>query len=238
MSQHPVSKSTLRVVLVEDSTLFREGLATLLSAAGLVVVAQLRTSTALDAVLDSNEVDIVITDVCLPPTMTCEGVALARRVRSNFPKVAVLLLSTYSEPSWAKELLDLGPQAVGYLLKDRVEDVAAFVAALRRIVDGGMVLDETIVASLVTPTAQHSAMLTLTDREREVLALMAEGLTNQAISARLCISERTVESHTAAIFAKLPVDTEGVDHNRRVVAVLRYLQDQRQHTKSSRRYRG
>ncbi|HRC11867.1 MAG TPA: response regulator transcription factor [Dermatophilaceae bacterium] len=218
--------AALRILLVEDSTLFREGLATLLTAAGMVVVAQLRSPAALDAVLGSNEVDVVITDVCLPPTMTDEGVLLARRVRQRFPEVGVMLLSTYSEPSWARELLDLGPSAVGYLLKDRVEDVAGFVAALHRVAAGGVVLDESIVASLVFPKVHRSPMSTLTEREREVLALMAEGLTNQAISIRLMVAERTVESHIAGIFAKLPVGPEDVDHNRRVLAVLRYLQDQ------------
>lgn len=223
--QRHVAAEALHVVLVEDSTLFREGLAALLTAAGVVVVAQLRSSHALEAVLSSNEVDVLITDVCLPPTKTNEGLVAAQRVRRAHPDIGVLLLSTYTEASWARELLDLGNERVGYLLKDRVEDIAEFLASLRRIASGGLVLDETIVAGLVSTQSRNSPIASLTERELEVLSLMAEGLSNQAISARLRVVERTVESHTAAIFAKLPLGEDDADTNRRVLAVLRYIQE-------------
>ena len=212
----------MRVVIAEDEALMREGLAGLLTAAGLDVVGRGGTPDELLVQVARLEPDAAIVDIRMPPTHTDEGLVAAERIRDDHPAVAVLVLSNYLESRYAMRLLQDHPESVGYLLKERVSDVAVLVDALRRITDGECVLDPTIVKRLVTRPREPGPLSELTEREREVLGLIAEGHSNQAISARLFLSQKTVETHIRQIFQKLGLD-DTPDYHRRVLAVLTYL---------------
>lgn len=211
----------MRVVIAEDSTLLREGLARLLAEAGFVVVAAVEDASTLVAAVDEHRPEVAVVDIRMPPTRTDEGLRAAVAVRRRYPGTGVLVLSQYLRVSYAAELLDSGVDGVGYLLKDRVSDLAEFAAAVRRVGAGGSAFDPDVVRRLLVRRRDDSDAR-LTERERAVLALMAEGRTNQAIAQRLHIAERTVEKHCTAIFAKLDLSASPHDH-RRVLAVLRYL---------------
>jgi DNA-binding NarL/FixJ family response regulator len=220
-----VDQSAVRVVLVDDSTLFREGLAGLLRRAGLLVVASLSSTSALPAVLEADRPDVVVLDVRMPPTHTDEGIQAAVQLRRTHPKVGVLVLSTYAEGIWANRLFVAGASGLGYLLKDRVDDVRSFIDAIARVRSGGTVVDPEVVARLVAVTSRRSAVDALSERERAVLTLMAEGRSNAGIGEALFLSARTVEAHVASIFTKLPLKADDRGSNRRVLAVLTYLQE-------------
>ncbi|GAA0252746.1 response regulator transcription factor [Saccharothrix mutabilis subsp. mutabilis] len=211
----------MRVVIAEDSTLLREGLARLLAEAGFDVVAAVEDAEALVAAVGKHLPDVAVVDIRMPPTHTDEGLRAAVLLRRRHPGVGVLVLSQYVRVSYAAELLDAGADGVGYLLKDRVSDLAEFAAVIRRVGGGGSGFDPQVVAQMLT-RRRGDRDDRLTDRERAVLALMAEGRTNQAIAERLFIAERTVEKHCTSIFAKLDLSASPHDH-RRVLAVLRYL---------------
>ncbi len=211
----------MRVVIAEDSTLLREGLARLLAEAAFDVVAAVEDAPSLMASVDEHRPDVAIVDIRMPPTHTDEGLRAAVALRRRYPKTGVLVLSQYVRVSYAAELLDAGADGVGYLLKDRVSDLTEFTAAVRRVGAGGSAFDPDVVSRLLVRRRDDSDDR-LTDRERAVLALMAEGRTNQAIAQRLFIAERTVEKHCTSIFTKLDLSASPHDH-RRVLAVLRYL---------------
>ncbi len=217
--------AALGVVLVDDSRLFREGLAGLLTAAGITVLAELGDPSALDAVVSQRHPDAVVMDVRMPPTHTDEGIVAALALRSSHPDVGVLVLSTYAEGPWAGDLFRHGATGMGYLLKDRVDDVETLVEAIRRVAGGGSVVDPEVISRLLAVTSRRSNLDPLSDREREVLSLMAEGMSNVGIGNRLFLSPRTVEAYIAAIFTKLPLDADDNALNRRVLAVLAFLQD-------------
>ena len=212
----------LRVVLAEDSVLLREGIARLLTDAGLEVVGQSATADDLLLKVRSYAPDIVITDIRMPPTQTDEGLRAAQEIRANHPDVSVLVLSQYVEPSYAMELLADNAEGVGYLLKDRVADVDEFVAAVRRVAEGGSALDPALVTQRVGRRRRQDPLDELTLREREVLELMAEGRSNQGIAQRMVVTERAVEKHVTSIFVKLRLPPASEDH-RRVLAVLAFL---------------
>lgn len=211
----------MRVVLGEDHALLRDGLTRLLTAHGCTVVATADTGPALRRALVTHRPDVAVVDVRLPPTFTDEGLTAAIEARRQVPGLPVLVLSQYVEPLYARELLADRVGGVGYLLKDRVSQVAQFVDALRRVATGGTALDPEVVSHLVR--GRRSRLDGLTAREREVLALMAEGRTNAAIAARLFVTEKAVGKHIANVFRKLGL-AESADDNRRVLAVLAYLQ--------------
>ena len=212
----------MRVVLADDSVLLREGVARLLAEAGFQVVGQAGDADGLLQQVATHQPDVAIVDIRMPPDSD-GGLRAAREIRSAHPEVGVLVLSQYARPSYAFELLSESAEGVGYLLKDRVADVAALADAVRRVGTGGSVLDPVVVSQLVgRPRRGDDPLEDLTEREREVLALMAEGRSNQAIAERLFITERTVEKHVNGIFAKLQLPVSPEDH-RRVLAVLAYL---------------
>jgi DNA-binding NarL/FixJ family response regulator len=209
-------------VLADDSVLLREGVARLLAEAGFQVIGQAGDADELLQQVAAHQPDVAIVDIRMPPE-TDGGLRAAREIRLAHPGVGVLVLSQYARPSYAFELLSDSAERVGYLLKDRVADLAALADAVRRVGSGGSVLDPVVVSQLVgRPRQGHDALEDLSGREREVLALMAEGRSNQAISERLVITERTVEKHVNSIFAKLQLPASPEDH-RRGVAVLAYL---------------
>jgi DNA-binding NarL/FixJ family response regulator len=212
----------VRVVVADDVMLTREGIVRLLRDAGIDVVAEAEDADQLLRDVGLTQPDAAIADIRMPPTHTDEGLVAAQRIRADHPDVGVLLLSQYVEPSYALRLLEEQPERVGYLLKERVFDVAILVDALRRIADGETVIDPTIVSRLVRRRRRSDPLDDLTNREREVLELIAEGLSNKAIAARLFVTERTVEAHVKQIFTKLRIDTNPQSH-RRVLAVLAYL---------------
>ncbi|RBQ22029.1 DNA-binding response regulator [Spongiactinospora rosea] len=213
----------MRVAICEDSALFREGMTRLLAEAGYQVVAAVDDADKLLAGIAAHLPDVAILDIRLPPTHTDEGLRAALTLRQRHPEVGVLVLSQYVRVSYAVELLEGGVEGIGYLLKDRVSDLAEFAAAIRRVGSGGSALDPEVVERLVSRHRQpHDPLSRLTGRERDVLRLMAEGRTNLAISERLVIAERTVEKHCTSIFGKLGL-TAGPHDHRRVLAVLRYL---------------
>ena len=215
---------TLRVVLADDSVLLREGTARLLAEAGFEVVGQAGDAEDLLLKVRSYSPDVAIVDIRMPPTYTDEGVRAAQSIREAYPGTGVLVLSQYVEAEYAMELLSRSAEGVGYLLKDRVADVDVFVAAVRRVAEGGSALDPAIVSRLVGRQRRDNPIDTLTPREREVLELMAEGLSNSAISARLFVTDRAVEKHVTSIFGKLRLTADG-DAHRRVLAVLAFLRD-------------
>jgi DNA-binding NarL/FixJ family response regulator/class 3 adenylate cyclase len=212
----------MRVVLADDSVLLREGIARLLEDSGMEVVAQ--SGTAEDALrhVAMHKPDIAIVDIRMPPTHTDEGLQAAKQIRERFPDVGVLVLSQYVEPGYALELLSESAEGVGYLLKDRVSDVDEFTGAVRRVAEGGSALDPSVVQTLVGRRRASDPLDELTPREREVLELMAEGRSNQAIAERLFITLRAVEKHVTSIFTKLRLSATSEDH-RRVLAVLAFL---------------
>jgi DNA-binding NarL/FixJ family response regulator len=212
----------VRVVVADDSMLTREGIVRLLRDAGIEVVAEAEDADALLRHVDSDRPDVAIVDIRMPPTHTDEGLVAVRAIRADHPEVGALLLSQYVEPSYAMRLLEDQPERVGYLLKDRVQDIAVVVDALRRIADGETVIDPTIVSRLLGRRRREDPVERLTEREREVLGLIAEGMSNKAIAARLFVTERTVEAHVTQIFQKLEL-LGSADQHRRVLAVLAFL---------------
>ena len=221
---HPMTP--LRVAIADDSMIVREGLALLLADAGHEVVATADSADGLlREVVTHPDLDAVLVDIRMPPTHTDEGIAMARQLRERYPRLGVLVLSQYLESHYATSLLTDAPEHAGYLLKDRVSDVAVLVDALRRVVEGECVVDPTIVARLMRPRTTSSPLDRLTQREREVLALMAEGRSNAAIAQQLTMGDRTLEAHVRQIFQKLDLPPSADDH-RRVLAVVRYLQTQ------------
>jgi DNA-binding NarL/FixJ family response regulator len=211
-------------VIAEDSVLMREGLARLLAESGIEVAAQVGNADALHHAVHRERPDVVVVDVRMPPTQTDEGARAAREIRAKYPDVGVLLLSQVVEAKHALELFSEHPEGFGYLLKDRVLEVDEFLEALRRVARGGTAIDPQVVGQLLGRRRPHSPLDELTPREREVLGLMAEGRSNQAICARLFLSPKTVETHVHSIFSKLDLMSDPDDH-RRVLAVLAYLQD-------------
>ena len=212
----------MRVILAEDHALLRDGLTRLLEAHDFEVVTAVDNAVSLDKALRELDTDVAVVDVRLPPTFTDEGLRSAIAARAAKPGLPVLVLSQYVEQLYARELLESGEGAVGYLLKDRVSDVTAFVDAVRRVADGGTVLDPEVVSTLLA-RRKDAPIERLTAREREVLGLMAEGRSNAAIAARLLVTEKAVSKHTNSIFTKLDLGQDSDDH-RRVLAVLAYLQ--------------
>lgn len=213
----------MRVVIAEDLALLRDGMTRLLEANGFDVVDAVDNEPSLVRALRSPAVDVAVVDVRMPPTFTDEGLRAAIGARKERPGLPILVLSQYVEQLYARELLSSGEGAIGYLLKDRVADVRTFVDAVRQVASGGTVLDPEVVSTLLSRADRTAPIQQLTDREREVLGLMAEGRSNSAIAARLFISEKAVSKHTNSIFTKLDL-TVSDDDNRRVLAVLAYLQ--------------
>ncbi|WP_283136139.1 response regulator transcription factor [Rhizohabitans arisaemae] len=212
----------MRVVICDDSALFRRGLALLLRHLGVEVVAEIADVGELRPRLAAERVDVVILDIRMPPTFTDEGLTEAVGLRARFPELGVLVLSTYAEAAYATRLLEASPRGVGYLLKDNVENPSALRDALERVTSGGAVVDPEIIGMLVRARHEETLVNRLTDREREVLALMAEGRSNAAIARRLFVGAKTVEAHIAAVMTKLDLRPEPED-NRRVLAVLTWL---------------
>jgi len=214
------SAGAVRVVLAEDHALLRAGLTQLLETKGFEVLAAVDNLPELERALAEPDADAAVVDVRMPPTFTDEGLRAAIAVREQRPGFPVLVLSQYVEQLYARELLASGEGAVGYLLKDRVSDVAEFVDALNRVIAGGTVLDPSVVAAVMA--RRDSPVDRLTEREREVLALMAEGRTNAGIAASLVVTEKAVAKHINSIFAKLDLPADA-DAHRRVRAVLEWL---------------
>ncbi|MGH3044546.1 MAG: response regulator [Gaiellaceae bacterium] len=216
------SSGTLRVTIAEDAVLLREGMARLLRESGFDVVGQSGTADDLMLKVRSYAPDVAIVDIRMPPTQTDEGLRAAREIRERHPDVGVLVLSQHVEPDYAMELLAESAEGVGYLLKDRVSDIDEFASAVRRVAEGGSALDPSLVTQLVGRRRKRGPLDDLTPRELEVLELMAEGRSNQAIGERLFITARAVEKHTTSIFRKLGLAPALEDH-RRVLAVLAFL---------------
>jgi DNA-binding NarL/FixJ family response regulator/class 3 adenylate cyclase len=216
------STPSMRVILADDSILLREGVARLLSDAGFAVVAQVGDAEELLTAVAADPPDVAITDIRMPPTHTDEGLRAAHRIRAEHPGVGVLVLSQYVETDYAVDLVADGAGGLGYLLKDRVANVQEFTDAVRRIGKGGSVIDPEVVSRLVGRARRANPLDALSEREREVLALMAEGRSNQAISERMYLSAKTVEGHVRNIFTKLNLSSAPDDH-RRVLAVLTFL---------------
>jgi serine/threonine-protein kinase len=212
----------VRVIVADDSMLVREGLARLLAEAGFEVIATAASADELLRHVERDEPDVTIVDIKMPPDFTDEGIVAAQSIRRDHPHVGVLVLSQYLDSRYAARLLEDVPERVGYLLKERVSDMAVLADALRRIDDGECVVDPTIVKRLVQRRRQGGPLDTLTDRERQVLSLMAEGRTNRAIGSQLYLSGKTVEVHVRQIFQKLGLQQSPDDH-RRVLAVLTVL---------------
>jgi DNA-binding NarL/FixJ family response regulator len=210
------------VVLVEDLLLLRDGLIRLLSTNGFEIAAAVDTGPAFLEAIEAHQPDVAVVDVRLPPTFTDEGLRAAIEARHRYPGFSVLILSQYVEQLYARELLSDGAGGVGYLLKDRVGDVRQFVEAVQRVADGGTAMDPEVIAQILARRARRSPLAELTPREREVLALMAEGRTNAAIARRLTVTPKAVSKHIAGIFTKLDLPPSDDDH-RRVLAVLAYL---------------
>ncbi|GAA1058508.1 DNA-binding response regulator [Agromyces luteolus] len=212
----------MRVIVVDDALLTREGLVRLLREAGVDVIAERPDATDLVPLVETERPDVVVLDIKMPPTWTDEGLAAAAAVKSAVPGTGVLVLSQYLETAYAMRLVEEFPERTGYLLKDRLSDIMVLVDALRRLTDGETVIDPTIVARLVSRRRRSDPLEALTSREREVLALLAEGMSNRAIGARLFIAERTVETHVTNVFTKLGLGEDETTH-RRVLAVLTFL---------------
>ncbi len=214
----------LRIVLADDAVLLREALAGSLAAAGFAVVGQAAEVDGLMALVSGEAPDVAVVDVRMPPTNTTEGLEAAQRIRREHPGTSVLVLSQYIETRYAVELLRENAAGVGYLLKDRVTRIDDLADAVRRVAAGGSVIDSEVVARLLGRPRAHSPLDELTPREREILQLMAEGLSNQGIAERLVLDPKTVEGHVTRIFSKLGLEPTGADH-RRVLAVLTYLRE-------------
>jgi DNA-binding NarL/FixJ family response regulator len=212
----------MRVVVGEDVLLTRAGVVRLLSDAGCEVVGE---AGDLESVLREAHLarpDVVVVDIRMPPTHTDEGLVAAGRIAAELPGTGVLVLSSYVESAYAMRLIDEHPEGVGYLLKERISDVAVLIDAIRRVAEGESVVDPTIISRLLGRQRRSDPLAVLTDREREVLALVAEGLSNQAVAERISVTERTVEAHTKLIFQKLGLEADP-SSNRRVQAVLAFF---------------
>jgi DNA-binding NarL/FixJ family response regulator/class 3 adenylate cyclase len=216
------AEARMKIVIADDSVLLREGIVRLLEEAGFEVAAQSGTREDVLRHVAMHKPDVAIVDIRMPPTHTDEGLRAAKEIRERFPETGVLVLSQYVEPAYAMELLSESAEGVGYLLKDRVSDVDEFASAVRRVGEGGSALDPTVVSQLVGRRRREDPLEDLSPREREVLELMAEGRSNQAISERLFVTPRAVEKHVTSIFQKLRLPASAEDH-RRVLAVLTYL---------------
>jgi DNA-binding NarL/FixJ family response regulator len=215
----------MRVVIADDSVLLREGMARLLEDAGFEIVGQAGDADELMLKVRSWKPDVAIVDIRMPPTQTDEGLRAAKEIRELYPGTGVLVLSQYVEAGYAMELLADSAEGVGYLLKDRVADVTEFTAAVRRVAEGGSALDSEIVSLLVGRRRGTGPLDQLTPREREVLELMAQGLSNAAVAGRMVVTERAVEKHVTSIFGKLRLPASP-DSHRRVLAVLAFLNEQ------------
>jgi DNA-binding NarL/FixJ family response regulator len=213
----------VRVVIAEDSVLLREGLARLLEEGGFEVTAAVASGPALVRAVEDERPDVAIVDVRMPPTFTDEGLRAAIEARERVPGTAILVLSQYVEERYALELVGRDAAGVGYLLKERVADVSDFLAALRRVAEGGTALDPEVVAQLMGRRRRHNPLEDLSPRELEVLGLVAEGLSNAAIAKQLVVTEGAVEKHVRSIFQKLRL-APSTDVHRRVVAALTYLE--------------
>ena len=213
----------MRIVIAEDMTLLREGLTRLLAEAGFDILGGTGDLPGLLELVDRTAPDAALIDIKMPPAFTDEGLQAATIIRQRYPRTAVLLLSSYLESRYASALLENHPASCGYLLKERVYDVAVLGDALRRVEAGECVIDPAIISQLLGRRRKRGPLDELTDREREILGLMAEGHSNQAICSRLVISPRTVESHVRTVFMKLGL-AESADSSRRVLAVLAFLQ--------------
>ena len=212
----------MRVVVADDAVLLREGVARILVEAGFEVVGQAGDADELLRLVRGFEPDIAVVDIRMPPTFTDEGLRAAQQIRARHPGVGVLVLSQYVEPGYAMELLADSAEGVGYLLKERVSNIADFAGAVRRVAGRGSALDPAVVSQIVGRRRQDDPLAELTTREREVLELMAEGRSNQGIADRLFITERAVQKHVTSIFQKLALPPAAEDH-RRVLAVLAFL---------------
>jgi len=213
----------ITVALADDTILLREGIARLLGDSGFEIVAQSDNPEDLLRHVAMHNPKVAVVDIRMPPTHTDEGLRAAREIRTRFPSTSVLVLSQYVEAAYAMDLFSDSPEGLGYMLKDRVADVEEFALAIRRVAEGGSALDPTVVAELLGRSRQHDPVAQLTPREREVLELMAEGRSNQAIADRLFVTLRAVEKHVTSIFTKLDLPATTDDH-RRVLAVLAFLQ--------------
>jgi DNA-binding NarL/FixJ family response regulator len=212
----------MRVAIAEDAVLFRAGLASLLTDAGITVTTSVGSAGELLAAIDRDPPDAAIIDIRMPPTHTTEGLQAATRIAATTPGVGVLILSQHVEAHYALRLINERPRGAGYLLKERVVDVGEFIDSVRRVAAGGLVIDPEVVSELLAGARGKGPLDRLTARERDVLSLIAEGKTNQAIAERLVLTEKTVDSHIRSIFLKLDLPATSHDH-RRVLAVLTYL---------------
>lgn len=215
-------RTPLRVAIAENSVLFRAGLVLQLEAAGVEVIAQCGSADELMPILEHLNPDLVVMDIRMPPTETDEGIRAAAVIRRKFPELGILILSTYAESAYAAAVLAISDNSIGYLLKDRVTDVLALLDALQRIADGECVIDPGVVSTLLAQPPHQGDLERLTDRERAVLRLMAEGRSNAGIAQTLSLTVRTIEAYSASIFSKLDL-LEDAQTNRRVAAVIAWL---------------
>jgi DNA-binding NarL/FixJ family response regulator len=209
-------------VLADDAALFREGVANLLREAGFDVVGQAENADDLLALVGEHQPEVVIVDIRMPPSHTLEGLEAAKIIRARYPAVGVLVLSQFVEPHYALQLIDNAEKGAGYLLKDRVGDIEELADAVRQIATGRLIIDPAVVSELLNRSRRRDPLDALTDREKAVLALMAQGRSNHAIANGLFVTEKTVEAHIRAIFIKLNLSPTADDH-RRVLAVITYL---------------
>jgi DNA-binding NarL/FixJ family response regulator len=212
----------VRIVLADDAALFREGVANLLREAGFDVVGQAENADDLLALVGEHQPDVVIVDIRMPPSHTLEGLEAAKIIRARYPAVGVLVLSQFVEPHYALQLIDNAEKGAGYLLKDRVGNIEELTDAVRQIATGRLIIDPAVVSQLLNRSRRRDPLDALTDREKAVLALMAQGRSNHAIANGLFVTEKTVEAHIRAIFIKLNLSPTADDH-RRVLAVITYL---------------
>jgi DNA-binding NarL/FixJ family response regulator len=215
----------VRIVLADDAALFREGVANLLREAGFDVVGQAENADDLLALVGEHQPDVVIVDIRMPPSHTLEGLEAAKIIRARYPAVGVLVLSQFVEPHYALQLIDNAEKGAGYLLKDRVGNIEELADAVRQIATGRLIIDPAVVSQLLNRSRRRDPLDALTDREKAVLALMAQGRSNHAIANGLFVTEKTVEAHIRAIFIKLNLSPTADDH-RRVLAVITYLWDE------------
>jgi DNA-binding NarL/FixJ family response regulator len=212
----------MRVVIADDSRLLREGITAFLRRAGIEVMAGVSTGDELLAAVAEHEPDVAIVDIRMPPSFTDEGLRAAHAIRATHPEMGIVILSQHVETGMAARLLAESPRRLAYLLKDRVGDIDEFAATLERVAAGGSALDPQVVAGLLASTREDARLASLSPREREVLELLAEGRSNRAIGEQLALSQRGVQKHVTAVFAKLGLAPDD-DDNRRVLAVLEYL---------------